>query len=1750
MTQKPRKILSAILAIAMLCSLLPAVPLSVLATDTDTEAYEASSRAATTGTYQPLKIKTGTGSAVNGTVDGFNADVIVEGAEPSDKTTLPSKASYFDGSNTTGANNAFVTDAYKSGIAGLPNNGLLIKPTDSNVKFQLADYGGNNSLRLTNAASEGSLTKGALQLETLGAYSKISILGSAANGAATFKATLKYTEGDDTTETFDSRDWGISQSELGTVLNIATPGLYRVKIKSDTSGSGKRDQGYLETYGDGKLGFFLYHFDINADPTRLLKEVVFEQVLNSGASTADNVPRTNIMAISGIVDAAAPAQPNKPAAATNIADDSFTFTWDAVEGATGYRVDVAKDENFTDMLEDYNNKSVPATPTSLTVNGLTAETTYHYRVRAEKTDNGQSMSSPTESVTTSALPAESDADLVGLVLVDSVYTEKVHELNEPLKPGKTDYTATIFSVGKNKQIKITPTTRAAGGKIKINNDTDPIDSGSQTEYGYKMVVGKNNLKLVTTATNGATKTYNIVITCYPSPGAPILDPVSNQFPPTAFSAPHTLTVNATSPDEAMGGYLTYQWYTATSASAYSGTAIQGATGPSYEAPRGEVGSTAYYFCEVKNQFEQGGTNNVNTNNATVTTFAEAATAPTFSKNLSTEEQLAQAELTVEATTTDGGTITYQWYSNTTNSPDNGTAISGETSASYTTPTGTPGTTTYYYCIATNTVGGKTATTASNVASVYTKNNVATITGFSFANPAAIGTVNDAGTIAISVPSGTDVTKLIPTITLGDTKATVTPASDVETNFTSPVDYKVTAEDGTTEKAYKVTVTQLANTSLSGLTLKNGETALDFGFKPETATYDVSLDNSVANVTLTPTVANPDTVTVTVNDKTVASGAASEAIALTVGENIVTVKITEKNASSNSKTYTLTLTRATDATLSDLTVDKGTLSPSFASDKLNYTASVDFSQEDILVTPKLPTDSKATVTVTLNGTAADVTKPLNLKVGRNEITVTVKPEVGAEKVYTLIIIRAEDSSLSGLTTSNGTLDPVFASDKTDYKVKVENKITSINVTPAVSAEGATVTVNGTTVESGKPSASLPLTPGDNTIKVIVTATDGTKKSYTLTVTRAASSDLSLTGLTTNQGGFDQTFNQAVYTYTKTVAADVKSITVKPTAKDRNATVKVNGEVVKYGASSDAIYLVEGSNKITVELSATGNAGATSATYTIHVTRTAATHGIDGELEDHNGKAVPKAIVKVYKGSTIGENATGTTITNDKGEFTFTGLPNGVYTIVAVDPEDSTKVVTAIVTVKDGDATAPTLKLPEGKQATAVEIKDNTPNVSAGNLDNMFTAEDKAAATSGSSIEIKLVVEDKTVSLPAADKKVITDALTKSQVVGTYLDAHLLKTTQEAGNPTQTDNTIQPPADQPVTMVIDLPIELRGKASYSIIHSHNGVAKKLTASYDKDLYTLTFDATEFSTFAIVYSEQSDSGSDGGSDSGSNNGSGGGISGGGSSSTGGTYQNTTSTPEHGTVSTTPASPKAGQEVTITTKPESGYVVNEVLVTDANGKKITLDDKGSGVYTFTQPSGKVTIEVTYKKSGTEGQLPFTDVSAQDWFYAGVQFAYEKGLMDGTNATTFQPNMTTTRAMISTIIWRMEGQPTANGTSKYPDVAASQWYTNAIIWGTENGVVKGYGDGTFGPNDLITREQLSAILHRYATFKGYDVSATDALTQFIDSPTPWAVDDVRWAVGAGLISGKGANLLDPTGSATRAETATMLMRFLQNIAK
>ena len=271
--------------------------------------------------------------------------------------------------------------------------------------------------------------------------------------------------------------------------------------------------------------------------------------------------------------------------------------------------------------------------------------------------------------------------------------------------------------------------------------------------------------------------------------------------------------------------------------------------------------------------------------------------------------------------------------------------------------------------------------------------------------------------------------------------------------------------------------------------------------------------------------------------------------------------------------------------------------------------------------------------------------------------------------------------------------------------------------------------------------------------------------------------------------------------------------------------------------------------------------------------------------------------------------------------------------------------------------------------------------------------------------------------------------------------------------------------------------------------------------------------------------------------------------------TYRVRVSSARHGMVTADMTWAMSRELVTLTVTPEEGYGLNQLNVTAYGGREMDITDMGGGKYTFRMPAGAVEVTAVFLEAGQNHPvMAFEDVTEWDWFHSAVHYVYENGMMSGTSDTEFAPNVVTTRGMVVTVLHRMEGTPTA-AISDFSDVDREMYYAKAVDWAYANGIVSGYDGnetGTFGPGNSITREQLATILYRYAEKSGQDMTVRGDLSVFDDQNaiSDYAREPLSWVVGMGLINGMEkdeALIVSPTGFATRAQVATILMRYCQS---
>ena len=281
---------------------------------------------------------------------------------------------------------------------------------------------------------------------------------------------------------------------------------------------------------------------------------------------------------------------------------------------------------------------------------------------------------------------------------------------------------------------------------------------------------------------------------------------------------------------------------------------------------------------------------------------------------------------------------------------------------------------------------------------------------------------------------------------------------------------------------------------------------------------------------------------------------------------------------------------------------------------------------------------------------------------------------------------------------------------------------------------------------------------------------------------------------------------------------------------------------------------------------------------------------------------------------------------------------------------------------------------------------------------------------------------------------------------------------------------------------------------------------------------------------------------------NSSGGGTSGGGGSSGGGggggvstpTYSVTApDKTENGKVTISPKNASEGTEVTVKVTPDSGYALEGLTVTDKDGKTLKLTDKGSGIYTFTMPAGKVTVEAGFRADAAEPVNPFVDVSGGAYYEDAVLWAVREGITAGTTATTFSPGASCTRAQMVTFLWRAAGSPKASGSNPFRDVSADAYYYDAVLWAVENGITSGISADAFAPDAMVTRAQTVTFLYRAA---GSSAAASGSSFADVRSDAYYA-DAVSWAVEKGITSGTAAAAFSPDADCTRAQIVTFLYR-------
>ncbi len=450
---------------------------------------------------------------------------------------------------------------------------------------------------------------------------------------------------------------------------------------------------------------------------------------------------------------------------------------------------------------------------------------------------------------------------------------------------------------------------------------------------------------------------------------------------------------------------------------------------------------------------------------------------------------------------------------------------------------------------------------------------------------------------------------------------------------------------------------------------------------------------------------------------------------------------------------------------------------------------------------------------------------------------------------------------------------------------------------------------------------------------------------------------------------------------------------------------------------------------------------------------------------------------------------------------------------------------------------------GSTQGKVEVVGDAPRTSVDeeSLEGLITETPQA----GETITVKLTVEkkDEATAPGAADIKGVAAGKTLE-----FLDLSLVKTVTGGTNPRN-----EPIDNAANVLEIVMDYDLSGKKDVTAYRYHNGTAEALTkndtkadGTFQLGTNSITIYTTKFSTYAIGYTP------DGGGNQ-PQPPSGGGNGGGGYVQPTYAVDLPASTPG-GKLSASHKSASSGATVTLTLTPEKGYEIGGVTVTDQNGKTVAVTDKGDGKYTFTMSSRKVTVKAEFTKSkGGYANCPrdnscpiwrFPDADPAAWYHDGVHYCVENGLMSGYGGL-FRPDDSLSRAEFVQVLHNLEGTPVVNYLMGFEDIPGGAWYAEAVRWAASRQIAGGYGNGRFGPNHSISREELAVMLWRYAgrpAATGKELNFADA-----EKASGWATEALCWAVDQGILRGKDGGILDPKGMTTRAEAAAVLQRIFRH---
>ncbi|GIP23125.1 cadherin-like beta sandwich domain-containing protein [Paenibacillus sp. J22TS3] len=857
-----------------------------------------------------------------------------------------------------------------------------------------------------------------------------------------------------------------------------------------------------------------------------------------------------------------------------------------------------------------------------------------------------------------------------------------------------------------------------------------------------------------------------------------------------------------------------------------------------------------------------------------------------------------------------------------------------------------------------------------------------------------------------------------------------------------------------------------------------------------------------------------------------------------GHNTFDLKVTSSD-SATTKTYRFNLNRAfpNDSSLRGLVVSSGTLNPGFAPGTMEYTMDVSYTTNSLSLTPILG-DSSAAVTVNHASTASGAPYgPIALEVGSNTIQVNVtSADASKSSLYQIVVNRAKSSNadLSGLTLDQGAvLSPEFASGKTSYTANVANVVHSINVSPSLADSNATVTVNGSVVTSGAPTA-VNLNVGANEIKLVVTAQDGSTKTYTLTVTRAASSNAALDNISIDQGSLTPAFTPTNLNYSVALPNTASNLNLLLTKSDLNETLSVSGAVYHSESGSVVTYnasLRAGENPIRIVV--TAQDGSLN-TYNINVTRESLASNADlsglslseGELSPAFSSSkssytsyVPYRVSSLSVTASVYEPHASVKVNGEKVDSGQASralhLDVGMNLIqVIVTAQDATTKTYSIAVTRASDSSGSS----SSGSPTVSTVNEVPPVASASwELTINGTQQKDAAKVTTTNLNNQTVLtaeldKSKLDSIVGHKGTIVLRITSTVDRVDSVLSGEAVKLLENK----QAALEIQTPNGNYMLSASELLIDSLSKqwggqtelkditVHVSISKSNTNMVRLMEETAGKESFTVVAPPVDFAVTA-------------------------------------SYNNQT-------VNVDKFSSYVEREIPIpngvgTSKITTAIVLNENGTTRHIPTYVTSHDGRS--YAVVKSLTNSTYALIWHPAA------FTDVEGH-WAQSAVNDMGSRMIVTGEDSSHYRPDATITRAEFTAIVVRALGLPDNGSISPFGDVKSGDWFVGAVAQAKGYGMINGYEDGTFRPLQTISRQEAMVMIERAMKIMGMttkvDGPEGDTLLQpFSDRAAVdgWAKAAVAAVIKNGIVDGASAALL-PKKEITRAETAAIVQRMLE----